>query len=527
MQRTVDVRFEGGGRVTTAAGTTLLDAARQAGVAIDAVCAGLGTCGRCRVQASGELSPPAEEELAALGEAAVAAGWRLACRARVLRDTSVVVPTSSEGPHAVLGGSLGLSWEPDFSASAGELGLAVDLGTTTVVCALVDRASGDIRATTSALNAQHPFGADVMSRVAAASRDGLEALHQPLVEQVDALAREAVERASGDPEAVVRLVAVGNTAMRGLFLGHDVTPLGAAPYDGVPLGPVEADGEALGLRSLLHAVVYAPPCASAFVGADAVAGLVAARFLRDGPPRLFVDLGTNAEVVLWTGDRLLAASAAAGPALEGAGLSSGMRAVTGAVEDVRFDGGTLALATIGDARPAGLCGSGVLSLTAALLDAGAISEDGRLTGEAPPPARVVDREDQRVLVLDANQMLTFTQKDVRAVQLAKGAVQAAVGTLLAEAGVAPDAVAEVLVAGGFGRRLEAGTLVRLGVFPPAWSGRVRFVGNAALDGARAVLVSSAARAEAETLAGAIEAVDLATHPAFRDAFITALGFPAR
>jgi len=520
------VRFGEGVSVRVRPGTTLLEAARQAGMPIDAVCAGLRTCGRCRMRASGELSPPAEEEIAVLGEAAVADGWRLACRARVSGEVFVTVPRA-EDPHAVQEGFVGPPWPPDPPSGIGGFGVAVDLGTTTVVCALVDCASGDVRATTSALNAQHPFGADVMSRVAAASRDGLAPLRQPLVEQVDALAREAVERANGDLEAVVRLVAVGNTAMRGLFLGHDVTPLGAAPYDGVPLGPVEADGKALGLRSLSRAAVYAPPCASAFVGADAVAGLVAARFLRDGPPRLFVDLGTNAEAVLWTGERLLAASAAAGPALEGAGLSSGMRAVTGAVEDVRFDGGTLALATIGDARPAGLCGSGALSLTAALLDAGAISEDGRLTGEAPPPARVVDREDQRVLLLGADGTLAFTQKDVRAVQLAKGAVQAAVGTLLAEAAVAPDAVAQVLVAGGFGRRLQAGTLVRLGVFPRAWSDRVRFVGNAALDGARAMLVSSAARAEAETLASAIEAVDLATHPAFRDAFIAALGFPAR
>lgn len=526
MPHLVEVRFEGAGPARVRAGATLLDAARRAGVAIEAACAGLGTCGRCRVRASGALSAPSEEEVAALGEAAIAAGWRLACQARVLGEAIVAQP-SSEEPHVVLGGELGLSWEPDPSARDGGLGLALDLGTTTLVAALVDLRTGDVLCTASAANPQQAWGADVLSRIAAVRRDGSDALRRPLIEQVEALAEETVRRASAKPRAVSRLAAVGNTAMRGFFLGHDVTPLGAAPYGGVPLGPASSDGATLGLRVLAAADVYAPPCASAFVGADAVAGLVAARFGSGEAPRLFIDLGTNAEIVLWTGRRLLAASAAAGPALEGAGLSSGMRAVPGAVEDVRLEEGVLSFDAIGGVPPAGLCGSGALSLTAALLDAGAIAPDGRLRDAAPPPARVADRDDQRVLVLDETGALTFTQKDVRAIQLAKGAVQAALGVLLGEAGLDADAIEEVFVAGGFGRRLEARALARLGVFPAEWSDRVRFVGNAALDGARAVLVSSAARSEAERLASTIESIDLAVHPGFRDAFIDALGFPER
>ncbi|MDI6712508.1 MAG: ASKHA domain-containing protein [Anaerosomatales bacterium] len=525
MPRTVEAHFEGAGSVHVPAGTTLLEAARRAGVAVDAVCAGLGTCGRCRVQASGALSAPSEEEVAALGEAAIEAGWRLACRARALGDVSVLAASSSGEPHTVLRGELGLPWEPDFPASAGGLGLALDLGTTTLAAALVDLRTGDVLSTASAINPQHPWGADVLSRIAAVRRDGLDVLRRPLVEQAEALAEEAVQRAGAEVRAVSQLVAVGNTAMRGFFLGQDVTPLGAAPYEGVPPEPVQTVASTLGLRTLDAAAVYVPPCASVFVGADAIAGLVAARFASGGTPRLFVDLGTNAEIVLWTGSRLLATSAAAGPALEGAGLSSGMRAVPGAVEDVRYEDGALRLDTIGSLPPVGLCGSGALSLTAALLEAGAVAPDGRLADSPPPPARIVDRDDQRVLVLEDDGPVTFTQKDVRAIQLAKGAVQAAIGVLLAEAGLEASAVKEVLVAGGFGRRLEGRVLARLGVIPTAWADRVRVVGNAALDGARAVLVSSAARAEAERLASVIEPIDLAAHSGFRDAFVGALGFP--
>ncbi|MCX8007322.1 MAG: ASKHA domain-containing protein [Coriobacteriia bacterium] len=524
MPKTATVRFDGGLVAQAAPGATLLDAARIAGAGIDAACSGLGTCGRCRVRAAGALSTPDEAEIAVLGTGAVAQGWRLACRARVLGDAEVDVPDAG-ALHVVEGDALGLAWAPD-PAPEGALGLAVDLGTTTVAAALVDLATGGVLATASAPNPQAQWGADVLSRVAAARAGQAAALRDAAREQVAALAREAAAVEGVGAGRLTRVVLVGNTAMRATILGHDVTALGEAPYKGVDLDAVETDGEALGIEAFNGASVYVPPCASAFVGADVVAGLAAARFGDPGPPRIFLDVGTNAEIVLWTGERLLAASAAAGPALEGAGLSSGMRAVPGAVEDVRLAGDALELATIGGLAPKGLCGSGALALAAALLDAGVIDADGRMHAvPLAPPARVIDREDQRVLVLDDAAAVVLTQKDVRAIQLAKGAVQAAAQVLVAEAGLGVAEVSQVLVAGGFGRRLQGRVLARLGVVPYEWTSRLRFVGNAALDGARALLVSRAARAEAERLAGIVRAVDLASHPAFKDAFLHALSFP--
>jgi uncharacterized 2Fe-2S/4Fe-4S cluster protein (DUF4445 family) len=315
--------------------------------------------------------------------------------------------------------------------------------------------------------------------------------------------------------------------MRGIFLGDDVGPLGAAPYEGVPLEAREATGAALGLAGLEHVSVYALPNASAFIGADVVAGIVATRFALSEGPALFVDLGTNAEVVLATGSGLFAASAAAGPALEGAGTTSGMRAAPGAIERVRWTSDGLAIDVIGGVPPLGLCGSGTLDLLAALLDAGVLDPSGRLQAPGGPlDERVIERDGVRAFVVDAGRPVVLTQKDVRAVQLAKGAVRAAIELLLDEAGIRAEQVERVVVAGGFGLHTDASSLVRIGMVPHGLETRFSFVGNAALEGARAACVSRAARREADRVAESIRTLDLASAPQFQGAFIRALDFPA-
>jgi uncharacterized 2Fe-2S/4Fe-4S cluster protein (DUF4445 family) len=516
-----------GVRVSVEPRTTLLAAARAAGVPIDAQCGGAGTCGRCAVRAQGALSAPTEEEIAVLGAGAVASGQRLACRARALGDVRVEeVATSSV--RAVERAEGTLAWKPDAveGPGAGRFRLALDIGTTTVVLALVDSLTGDIVAARGVLNAQFPSGADVMSRITAVRQEGLEALRAPLVSQVSRLAHAVLEEADAPRSAVSALIVCGNTTMRGIFLGDDVTPLGTAPYEGVPLEAREVTGAALGLTGLEHVSVHALPCASAFIGADVVAGIVATRFARGEGPALFIDLGTNAEIVLATGSTLLAASAAAGPALEGAGITSGMRAALGAIERVRLVRDALELEVIGDVPPLGLCGSGALDLLAALLDAGVLDPSGRLqTPGGPFDERVIERDDGRAFVVDPERPVVLTQKDVRAVQLAKGAVRAAVDLLLDEAGVNAEQMQRVVVAGGFGLHVDASSLVRIGMAPHGLETRFSFVGNAALEGARAACVSRAARREANRVAASIRTLDLASAPQFQDAFIRALDFP--
>jgi uncharacterized 2Fe-2S/4Fe-4S cluster protein (DUF4445 family) len=268
--------------------------------------------------------------------------------------------------------------------------------------------------------------------------------------------------------------------------------------------------------------LYAPPAISAFVGADAVAGALATSLASREAPALLVDLGTNGEVVLAAAGRLLAASAAAGPAFEGAGLSSGMGAPPGAIDRVWLDDGGLRHTTIGDVAARGLCGSGLLDLLALLLDTGALDGSGRLQPVGPLASFVREETDgRRVVVADR---VALTQQDVRAAQLAKAAVQVAVDVLLAESGVGTCEVSDVVIAGGFGSQVRPAALAAIGVIPAGWVDRVVFAGNTALAGASRLLLSSDARREAEQIAAATTVVPLATRTDFQARFLAALEF---
>jgi uncharacterized 2Fe-2S/4Fe-4S cluster protein (DUF4445 family) len=380
------------------------------------------------------------------------------------------------------------------------------------------------------LNVQYPWGADVMSRIASAVTEGTAVLQHPIARQVERLIASLLVPLAGAALADLREVAiVGNTTMMNALLGEDLTPLGRSPYDGAALGPVSLPARELGMGLLADAVCHIGPSASAFIGADVVAGVLATRLDEAERPTLYLDLGTNGEIVLSVPGRpLLAASAAAGPALEGAGIERGMRAEPGAIERVWLDeAGDLALATVGGFPPVGICGSGVLDLLAVMLDAGALAADGRISGEVGGPLakRVAERDGVRVFVVDEHSGVALSQHDVRQLQLAKGAVRAAIDLVLAEAGLAPDAVSEVLVAGGFGLHVDGVALERIGMVPDGWGDQLRFLGNAAKEGARRALVDSDARRRAEGIARSIRTLSLAEHPDFQTHFLDALDFP--
>ena len=533
---TARVIFEPEGQqVTVPVGTTLLDAANAAGVRIDAPCGGVGRCGACRVVASGELSPLTADEGDVLGGAGVAAGKRLACRARALGAVTVTVRSKRKREPRIVTDSAApaVTVEPPTARGiAGEgalLGAAVDIGTTTVAVALVDLCNGDVLAHAAALNAQGPFGADVMTRVTAALAGKAEHLQEIIARQVQGLVLAAAGQVGAEGASLADIVAVGNTAMTSLLLGRDVAPLSEAPYAGVELADLDTTAAAIGMTSLADCRVHVLPAVSAFIGSDITAGLAATAVPERGHPTLFIDLGTNGEIVLAAGGRVLAASTAAGPALEGAAIACGMRAETGAVERVALDGDSLALGVIGDTVAAGICGSGLLDLTAALLDAGVLDESGAFAAESASglTSRLTERDGARAFVVDEASDLVLSQKDVRQLQLAVGAVRTGIDILLAEADVHPREIAEVVVAGGFGLHVSAYALARLGLIPAEWADRVSFAGNTALAGARAALVSSAMRERAREIARGVTAVDLASHPEFQQRFIAALRFSAR
>jgi uncharacterized 2Fe-2S/4Fe-4S cluster protein (DUF4445 family) len=421
--------------------------------------------------------------------------------------------------------------------TAMKFGLAIDVGTTSVVTTLIELESGEQLASVSSLNPQAVFGGDLMSRIAFAQFNpgNLRKLHTRIVGLLNQHVAE-VCRASGVlPKWIYKAVVVGNTCMHHLLLGIDPSHVGLAPYAPVMRHAAVLPARDLMLKIAPEARVCLLPLVAGFVGADAVAVALATRLAESDELRMAVDIGTNGEVLLGSRERLLACSAPAGPALEGAQIRHGMRGAQGAIDKVTVDGDGMHVHTIGETAALGICGSGLIDLLAGLLDAGVIDWTGLIrvdARESLPPAlreRVEMRGEERVVIVPgeagARAEIVLTQDDVRQVQLAKGAIAAGIAMLLHVAAVPLEQVTELMLAGGFGNYLSIASAIRIGLIPALPAGRVRYVGNAASLGAQLCLLSEAERARAATLAARIEHVSLAAHPDFEQLFVDAMNFP--
>ena len=422
--------------------------------------------------------------------------------------------------------------------TAMKFGLAIDVGTTSVVTTLIELESGEQLASVSSLNPQAVFGGDLMSRIAFAQFNptNLRKLQTRIVGLLNQHVAEVCRTSGVLPKWIYKAVVVGNTCMHHLLLGIDPSHVGLAPYAPVMRHAAVLPARELPLKIAPEARVCLLPLVAGFVGADAVAVALATR-LADSPAlRVAVDIGTNGEVLLGSRERLLACSAPAGPALEGAQIRHGMRGAQGAIDKVTIDH-DVHVHTIGETPALGICGSGLIDLLAGLLAAGVIDWTGLIQVEARdslPPAlrgRVAMRGEERVFVVlrpgeaAARAEIVLTQDDVRQVQLAKGAIAAGIAMLLHVAAVPLERVEELLLAGGFGNYLSILSAIRIGLIPALPVGRVRYVGNAASLGAQLCLLSEAERARADTIASRIEHVSLAAHPDFEQLFVDAMNFP--
>jgi uncharacterized 2Fe-2S/4Fe-4S cluster protein (DUF4445 family) len=417
-------------------------------------------------------------------------------------------------------------------------GLAIDVGTTSVVTTLLELTSGEQLASVSSLNPQAVFGADLMSRIAFAQFNpgNLRKLHTRILGLLNQHVAE-VCRASGVlPKWIYKVVVVGNTCMHHVLLGIDPSHVGLAPYAPVMRHALTLAARDLFLKVAPEARVCLLPIVAGFVGADAVAVALATHLDEGERPRIAVDIGTNGEVLLGSAARLVACSAPAGPAFEGGQIRHGMRGANGAIDRVTVDD-DLRVHTIGETDALGLCGSGLLDLVAGLLEAGVIDWTGLIQVEArdalPPRLRdrvVVRGEERQVVVLrqgeaGAPREIVLTQDDVRQLQLAKGAIASGIAMLQHVAGVPAAQVAELLLAGGFGNYLSIASAVRIGLIPDLGPERTRYVGNAAALGAQLCVLSEAERARADGLARRIEHVSLAAHPDFEQIFVDCMNFP--
>ena len=418
-------------------------------------------------------------------------------------------------------------------------GMALDIGTTTVVGALVNLKNGTVAAVQSTLNRQASYGADVIARISHTmlEADGLAVLHDTIVETLNALI-EALLSASGVPrEQVYEALAVGNATMLHLLLRLDPEAIGVGPFIPVMAEAVTVPAAELGLRLHPQARLSTLPGLGAYVGADIVAGVLATGVARnpDCKLRLFIDVGTNGEIILGSSQRTLATAAPAGPAFEGAQIKCGMRASSGAIEGVQI-GADVTLQVIGgDVTPLGLCGSGLVDAVAELINAGLVDASGRLArpesvrGRLPKALveRLVEVDGVRAFRLsEADAGIVLTQPDIRALQFAKAAIAAGASVLLAHLGVAASDLHEVLLAGSFGSYLNPASARTIGLVPAEVPvERIVAVGNAAGEGAKIGLLSFREREAAGCLPDFIEYLELSGRPEFNDIFTDALSFP--
>ncbi len=417
--------------------------------------------------------------------------------------------------------------------------IAFDLGTTTVVATLLDLSTGTPVAVASMLNKQQPFGADVITRISATMLDPntLERLRDAAGATLAELADEVCKEGGVEPEHVYEVAVAGNATMTALALGIDPEPLGVAPFVMSTAHPPTVLASDLGLSIHPRARATLFPALGAYVGGDIVAGMLATGMDRDKRTRLFIDVGTNCEIVLSDGDTILSTAAPAGPAFEGGAIRCGMRAADGAIETVRL-ADDVTLGVIGDVEPRGLCGSGLVDAVSELVRTGLLDASGRfvpehVAAELSPALspRLTRVGEERVFVLhqptpDAppEECVYLSQRDVRELQFAKAAISTGWSLLLGELGREQRDVQQVLLAGSFGSYLSPAAAVRIGLVPQLPVLRIVAAGNVAGEGAKMALLSVRERAGAAALLEEVRYVELSDRPDFNDAFVEQLAF---
>lgn len=521
----IKVTFQPSGRsVHVLPGTLLLEAAGLAGIILQTPCGGQGTCGKCRVVMSGEDA--------------------LACQVEVTKDIVVEIPEGSmfESRQRILvehtAGAM-RSHKPRVS-SKGALGIAFDIGTTTVAGTLFDLHEGRELGVACELNGQIVFGDDVVSRIQKVCEEpaAILSLRGSIVETVNRIIKTLCSDAGVEVSCVEDIVIAGNSTMQQIFCGMDISGLGMLPFKQAFKEAQMLTAREAGVTAADDAQVYVFPQIDGFVGGDTVAGMVASRLDEREGAILFIDIGTNGEIVLSAGGRILTASTAAGPAFEGARIKQGMRAVPGAIEKVII-GDSVECNVIGSMRPVGICGTALIDAVAGLLDVGVVDETGRILSGDELPSDLSDNICKRVIM--KNGMMAFTlvegvdtasgkriciwQKDIRELQLAAGAIRAGINILMRIAGIAAADLSEILLAGGFGNFIRRNNALRIGLLPSVLHERIKFVGNSALLGSKLALLSIDERDYAEQLRKRAEHVDLSMDIEFQNEFAMAMMFP--
>jgi uncharacterized 2Fe-2S/4Fe-4S cluster protein (DUF4445 family) len=599
LAENIKVHFPNQGKtVLMDEGATIAAACARAGLYLDLVCGGRGKCGKCKVDIvrNGQTSTVlACQEKVADGLCVLLKEEQISKKANILTDSelapvdfdpavkkvfikkeSLATPLC-EGDWENIVEKLGVGirtpalellqklsvtvhrqdiegvtltlWEHDLidvdtrDTVADLYGFAIDVGTTTVAAYMYNLSSGKRLGVYSALNGQVSEGADVISRIVACvdNPDGVARLQERIVNTINQLIRQAASEQDIDRSQIYYIALCGNSAMQHLFLGLYPENLGKYPFTSTTKSGVAARAEQLNLWANPNAVVQFLPLIGGFVGADTVAVLLSLSEDDLIEHRLIMDLGTNGEIVLGNGDRMLAASTAAGPALEGAGIRFGMRGTMGAIERVSLSGGSVSLKVIGNTKPVGICGSGLIDAVAEMLRAGIIDQSGKMAnGEeyvksCRPEYRTLAERLQKIsgincfVLADESQSqsgekIYISQKDIRAVQLAKAAIYTGCMLLMQEYGLSPENLKEILIAGAFGNYIDIKNGQYIGLIPCFDGVPTRSIGNAAGAGVQRFMLSKSIREKTGELQKRVAHLELASNPHFQQEYFKNLNF---
>lgn len=483
-------------------GKTLMEALAAEGVETGGTCGGKGICGKCQVVADGRNV--------------------MACKTLVTGDMVVSLSEGGEDVNAK-GAAVqlpaGFVWD---SGEPGTYGVAVDLGTTTLVVMLWDLSTGTLVDLEAVSNPQRPYGADVMARMEFTLRTPWNGkrLQSSLINQINQTISALTMKHGITLPQIRRIAAVGNTTMSHFFLGEDVAGLAAYPFAPAFTGSVVTTARIVGLAAHEEAEVYVGPNIAGHVGSDITAGILAAGYGKAGEQanRLLLDIGTNGELFLTTRENAFCCSTAAGPAFEGSSLYQGMRAAEGAICSVALEDGYLMLETVKDGAPVGICGSGVIDAMAVMVENGIVDHFGRIDGPEEVNHFQLTEGDEK------HPPVFVTQQDVREIQMAKAAIAAGASVLMDRAGITAEELEEVGIAGAFGSAIRIESAMRIGLLPKTALSKIVTLGNAAGIGASMLLLSAQAREEAEQIAAETMHVELAASTAFQTRYIEEMNF---
>lgn len=574
------------GKNITAKPGRLYDAIKAAGIAMRAPCGGNGRCGKCLVHIESAPEPSAAE-ISLLSREQLAQGWRLACHTDAAAGMRITLEEQGQMKISVDGGvvsarhapmvhaaditlapptladqrsdaqrvidAVGLPLECEQAAlkklpallraqeyrlrvihdgttlldvaapGSPVMGMAVDIGTTTLAAYLIDLTSGDILASHAVLNPQKPLGDDVITRSDHARQGELPRLQLLVCQALADMATQMCRQCGASEQSIYEVMVAGNTVMMHLLLGVTPEHIAQAPFTPAFTAPVQVRASHLGIEVNPAARLETLPCIAGYVGADTVAAMLACGMHNTDKKVLLIDIGTNGEIALAAGNRIYTCSTAAGPAFEGAHITCGLGSVPGAINKAWVQDGAVAYSTIDDAPATGICGSGLLDIAALLLRDGAVDMTGALDAQSASPALCAHMQEDSFFV-ERKSNIRLTQKDIRELQLAKGAIAAGIEVLLNVAGVAVNDIDCLYLAGGFGTYMDKASAAQIGLIPQALLQKTQAVGNAAGAGARLALTNADMRLAAVELAGRCQYIELSARQDFQNAFMEKMLF---